>query len=69
MRASTLEVAMLAEVSGAAPKVRFPVLTYVWLGPSDISLRDSLWMYFTLIGQQNVSGAALESWRFVMDYE
>ena len=31
------------------------------MGPSDISLRHSLWMYLTLIGQQSVYGAALES--------
>ena len=37
--------------------------------PSDIKLRHSLWMDLTLIGQQNVNGAALESRRFVMDYE
>ena len=48
MRATTLEVAMLTDVSRAY-SVRFPVLTYVWLGPSDISLFHSRWMYLTLI--------------------
>ena len=38
MRGTTLEVAMLA----------------------DMSLRHALWMYLTLIGQQNDNGAALE---------
>ena len=33
-----------------------------------MSLRHSCWMYLTLIGQQNINGTALESWRF-MDYE
>ena len=51
------------------PTVRFLVFTNVWLGPSDMSLRHSLWMNLTPIGQQNVNGAALESWRFVVDYE
>ena len=31
--------------------------------------RHSLWMYLTVIGQQNVNGAALESWRVVVDHE
>ena len=39
------------------------------LGPSDISLRHSFWMYLTLIGHQSVNGAALESWLFLMDCE
>ena len=34
-----------------------------------MNLCHSLWMYLTLIGQQNVNGVALESWRFVVDYE
>ena len=28
-------------------------------GPSDMSVRHSLWIYLTLIGQENVNGAAL----------
>ena len=34
-----------------------------------MSLRHSLWIYLTLIGQQNVNDAALVSLLFVMDYE
>ena len=67
MRATTLEVAMLSDVSGAYSAI-FNVNLCV-TGPSDISLPHSLWMYLTLIGRQNVNGAALESCRFVMDYE
>ena len=55
--------------TSAEPTVQFPLLTYVWLGPSDTNLCHSLGMYLTMIGQQNVNGAALESWQFVMDYE
>ena len=55
-RGTTLEVAMLADVSGA-----YSAISSVRLGPSDISLRHSIWMYLTLIGKQNVNGAALES--------
>ena len=67
MHATTLEVAMLADVSGTYSAISS--FTKVWLGPSYISLRHSLWMYLTLIGQQNVNGAALESWPFVVDNE
>ena len=51
----TPEVAMLADVSEAQS-----VISSVYqcvTGP----LRHSLWMYLTLIGQQNDNGAALES--------
>ena len=59
MRAMTLEVAMLADVRGAYSAISSVNLCV--LSPSDISFRHSLWMYFTLIGQQSVNGAALES--------
>ena len=49
MRATTLEVAMLADVSGAYNAI-FSVYVCV-TGP----LYPSLWMYLTLIGQQNVN--------------
>ena len=49
--------------------MRFRVLSKVWLGRYDISVRHFLWMHLTLIGQQNMNGAALESWRFVVDYD
>ena len=39
------------------------------MGPIDVSLRHSLWMCLTLIGQQIVNGAAFESWRYDMDCE
>ena len=55
MRGTTLEVAMLADVSGAYSAMSECLPT------CDMSLRHSLWMYLTLIGQQNVNGAALES--------
>ena len=64
MYGTTLEVAMLA-----GPTVRFLVFTNVWLGPSDVSLHHSLWMFLTLIGQQNVNGVAFESWRYVAHYK
>ena len=60
LHATTLKVAMLADVSGAhiaISKCAYQCET----GPSDMSLRNSLWMYMTLVGQQNVNGAALES--------
>ena len=41
----------------------------VWLGPSDMNLLHSLWMNWTLIGQENINDAALESWRLIVDYE
>ena len=66
MRCTALEVAMLADVRGAYSAISS---VYVWLGSSDINLCHSPWMNLTLIGQQNVSGAALESWRFIVDYE
>ena len=59
MVATTLEVAMLADVSGA-----YSAISSVYqcvAGPSDMSLRHSLWMKLSLIGQQNINGAALES--------
>ena len=67
MRATTLEVAMLADVSGAYSTISS--INQYWLGPSDISLRHSRWMYLTVIGQQNVNGTALEFWRFDVEYE
>ena len=59
MRGTTLEVAMLANVSGAYSEISsvYQCVT----GPSDMSLRHSLWINLTLIGQQNVNGEALES--------
>ena len=54
MRATTMEVAMLAGVSGAYSAICSVNLCVT--GPSGISLRHSLWMYFALIGQQNVKG-------------
>ena len=54
MCGTTLEVAMLADVSGA-----YSTISSVWLGPSDINLRHSLWMNLTLIGQQKVNGMPL----------
>ena len=62
MRGTILEVAI--NISG--PTVRFLVFTNVWLGPFDMSLCHSLWMNLTLIGQQNINGAALESSPFVV---
>ena len=59
MRGMTLEVAMQADVSGAYSAISN--VYKVRLGPSDMSLRHYLWVCFTLIGQQNVNGAALES--------
>ena len=59
MRGVTLEVAMLADVSGAYRAI-FSVYQCE-TGPSDKCLRHSLWMLLTVIGQQNVNGAALES--------
>ena len=67
MRATTLEVAMLADVSGAYSAIYSVNLCVT--GPSDISLRHSRWMYLTLIGQQNVNCAALEFRRFDVDYK
>ena len=55
-----LEVAMLADVSGAYNAISI----YVWLCPSDISLCTWLWLV-----NINFYGAAFESWKFVMDYE
>ena len=59
MIGTTLGVAMLA--TSAGPTVRFLVFINVLLGPSDMSLRHSIWIYLTPIGQQNINGAALES--------
>ena len=67
MRGTTLGVAMLA--TSAGPTVRLLMFINVCLGSSDISLRHSLWIYLTSMGQQNINGAALESWLFVVDYE
>ena len=67
MRGVTLEVAMIADVSGAysaISSVNLCVTGPCWHQPSSL-----FWMYLTLIGQQNVNGAALESWRLVMDNE
>ena len=58
---------MLADVRGAYSAI-FSVYQYV-TGPPDMGHRHSLWLYLSLIGQQNVNGATLESWRFVVDYE
>ena len=55
MRGTTLEVTKLADVSGA-----YRAISNERLGPSDMSLRHSLWIYLTPIGQQNVNGAALD---------
>ena len=60
MCGTTLEVAMLADISGAYSATASHVFTNVLLGSSDMSFRHSLWMYLTLIGQQNDNGAALE---------
>ena len=69
IRGTTLEVVMLhlANVSGAYSAIS-SVYQYV-TGPGDMSLchSRSVWMYLTLIGQQNVNGAVLESCRFVVD--
>ena len=40
------------------------LLSYMWLGPDDLSL----WIYMTMIGQQQVNGLAIEFLRFDMDY-
>ena len=42
MRGTTMEVAMLANVSGAYSAISS--VTTVWLGPSDMSIRHSLWI-------------------------
>ena len=67
MRGTTLEVAMLADVSWAHSAISNA--SNVWPGTSDMGFRHSLWMYLNLIGQQNINGAYLESWRFVVGYE
>ena len=59
MCGTTLIVAMLADVSGAysaISSVNLCVTGHLWM-----SLRPSLSIYLTLIGQQNVNGAALKS--------
>ena len=64
MRGTTLEVAILADVSGAysaISSVKQCVTGPLW--------HHVIWVYLTLIGQQNVNGAALESRRFVVEYE
>ena len=63
MRGTTLEVAMLADVRAGL------MFANVWLSSSGMSLRHSLWKSWTLIGQQNFNGAALDSCRFVVDFE
>ena len=57
MRGTTLEVAMLADVSGAYSAISnvYIPMCDVLQGPSDMSLRHSLWMDLTLIGQQNIN--------------
>ena len=58
MHGMTLNVAMLADVSWAHSAISsvYQCVT----GPTVTSLCHSLWMNLTLIGQQNVNGAALE---------
>ena len=58
MRGTTLEAGMLADVSESQSAISsvYQCVT----GASDMSLCHSLWMYLTLIGQQNVNGADLE---------
>ena len=67
----SLEAAMLVNVSEAYSTSAISIVYQfgVWLGSSDMNLRHSLWMKLTLIGQRNTNGAALESWRFVVDHE
>ena len=65
MQGTTLEVAMLADISGAystISSVNLCVTGSLWL-------RHSLWVYLTLIGHQNFNGAATESWWFAVEYE
>ena len=62
MHDTTLEVAMLADVSGAyslISSVYQCVTRPLWHEPSSLPLD----------GQQNDNGMVLESWRFVVDYE
>ena len=49
-RGSTTEVAMLADVS-ESHGLFWVFFSNVWLGPSDMSLRHSLWMCSNLISQ------------------
>ena len=69
MRGTTLEVAMLANVIGAYSAISSVNICVTGPLESDISFHHSLWMNLTLIGQQNINGAALEYRRFVLDYE
>ena len=64
MCATTHEVAMLADVSGAYSRISSVNLCVT--GPLWHQHRHSIWMYLTLIGQQNINVAA-KSLRFVMD--
>ena len=54
------------DTSGLADEL---VACNLWLCILWAPLRHSLWLYLSLIGQQDVNGAALESWLFVVDYE
>ena len=58
IRGATLKVAILVDVSGAFRAI-LSVYQCVTV-PSYMSLPDTLWMYLTLVGQQNVNGAAFE---------
>ena len=62
----TLEVAMLANVSKAHSAIFECLPMCDWAPLTFRSLRYSLWMYVTVIGQPNNNGAALES---AVDYE
>ena len=66
MRGMTLEVAMLANVSGAYSAINISSVYQCVTGPLWHELSS---LPLTLIGQQNFNGAALKFWRFVVDYE
>ena len=61
MRGTTVEVDRQADVSGAYSAISNVYQCVAAVGPSDMSLRHSLWVYLTLIGQQKVNVAALGS--------
>ena len=59
---------MLDDVSESHTAIS-SVYQCMYLGPNHKGLGHSIWMYLTLIGQQNADGTPLESWRFVVEYE